>query len=657
MNVNADNFHPSESEDELDKVIGALALKIHLTGSKELSCEMPAQVRWPSSKRKTTDYEIAENTVRFSSLEARNRTVATHALRENAPGGGAAEWLIVAYGLWRHEIGSKDSAAGRLLALIHETSDVFVMTATSINNKSIRVFDALLTLQSAFPYLRDLPPNGIWEVCNAQYELTKNDIAAGMFFGKLGDVLIQHPNVCRAIHERLTKEITESTANLHPTAIVSLARSSPEEAVRLTLQDAEHSNTTLKTIALWTLAQLIILSFVDDDSMREAQLAIIASMSSPIDTVRSTSIRAAAIASQVTDAFVEELHHLGEAQDLGALGAIAEALWRNQREMKDKAFFHGWVRFLCRTPPSSSGILEQFDHTLCQLLSEKSEQQFALSCLTEWVDINGVDSPRNESVPKIFNTVTLELTRQRELLSQLITEWLLSDGRRLPSAAAGLLSYLGVHGLGNPEFCVARLDTLEEPDLLYLARRLVGFVFSEDHLLSLAMSFFKIKDAPVRAFPVLWSLLVDEIGYDYPYSTLDALESAKSASTEPEWNAFYTSTIEAIKGRMNELTALPRLMELEPPNEIQRQLRRARAEQMNKAMDGARQESVIRRILTEVPIKAGTGYFSFQDGGYTEPAQLKTLSHSINLPRRVILDTVGYELSLWTLREAERGES
>ena len=228
---------------------------------------------------------------------------------------------------------------------------------------------------------------------------------------------------------------------------------------------------------------------------------------------------------------------------------------------------------------------------------------------------------------------------------------------RLPAAAAGLLSYAKLHGFRKPEFSVDRLDALDRSDLLFLTRRLVGFIYAETDSVSLTMSMFKSRDVTSRALPILRSLIVDEIGYDYPDAMIEELKSFAENLTDLELNAFVLSAIEAIQSRVNDIASLPRLIELRPPSSLHRPLARARATQMNKAMEGARKDSLIRQLATEVPIKGGKGYFSFHEGTYTEPSYLKSFSHSITLPRRVVLDEVGYEINLFMLRNAKRGES
>ena len=186
---------------------------------------------------------------------------------------------------------------------------------------------------------------------------------------------------------------------------------------------------------------------------------------------------------------------------------------------------------------------------------------------------------------------------------------------------------------------------------------MVGFILSENHLLSLTMSFLKTNDARQRTFGIVYSLLVDELGQDYPSSIVDALESAKSATTDTEWTAFYSRTIEAINGRIKALGALPRLAELTPPPKLQRQFAKARAKQMRDATEEAQKSSMMLQLVTRIPIKAGVGFFTFRDGGYTDTSHMQSFSHSITMPRRDTLDTVGYEIHRLLLRNVNREES
>lgn len=640
-------------------MIGALAQNLHNTRSDELCCDIPMESLGNLHQVESAEYSIDDKIIRFASLEARNRCVASYVFETNKTvfASNLRMWLDAAHDLWRCEIGKADTASGRLLALVHETDDILSIAANAIQAKSVDVFDALHVIKAALPYLNELVVEEVFRLCAAQYEGTKNDLFAGMIFSELERYFVRQPQTARAAHLFFRGNLAEYTASLHSVAIIALAKSSPEEAVRLSLEDSKSQSVILKSAALWTLGRLLASSLVTSDSIPSVSSTIIAHMDDSVEQVRLSAIHAAAQAVPIMDAFDASLTSLGEAGDQYALSASANALFMNMAEMKRKANFENWLHLLRKVLPSSKGVLDNFDHVLGQMIADPEQQQLAISCLTEWVEENAKDVPRDKSAAELFDGTIGEIANRPELLSQVITDWFLSDGRQLAAATAGLLSFLWVRKLREVEFSVPRLDGLEQGDLIFLVRRMLGFVTSEEHLLSLTMSLLKTKDAPQRTFGIVHSLLIDEIGRDYPSSTIEMLETANSPTTNAHLSALYSSAIKVINDRINVLEALPRLTELRPPPRLQRQFSGAHAKQIEAASEDAKKHSIMRQIATEIPIKAGIGSFSFHDGNLTEPTHFRSVSTSISLPRRYVIDTVGYEIHGMMFRLAKREQS
>lgn len=645
--------------DDFIRVIGALALDIFMNRSNELSCELPIATDRSHLQAETPDYRIEGDAIYFASIETRNRMVADYMFMEKRVvlANDDAEWLVVAHDLWRKEIGKSDSAAGRLLALVHEMGDIFTIAANVIENKTASTFDVLHSIESALPYLAELPPNGVLKLTAAQHEGTKNDLAGGMFFHKLEEKLVGLPDTCREIHVLLKNTVSETTSNIYPILLIALAKSHPIEALELSLEDVESSNMLLKNPALWTLGRLLAMSLVTDDAQSTVAAILIDKMSSTVEEVRRTAIRAAANTAHITNTFDDCLTKLGEVGDQYALSVIADAIYMSTSEFRKKEGFGDWLKLLCNLSPVSSGILHQFDYVLSQLIADESQQQLAIFCLTEWCRINAVDTPRDKSIAALFNTTVHELANRPHLLSQVITDWFLDDNIKLAAAGAGLLSHLWVSNFRNPAFSTPRLDTLTQNDLLFLARRMLGFVFSEEHLLSLTMSLLKTNDAKQRTFGIVYALLVDEIGQDYPSSSVNVLESTKASTEETELVGLYTRAIESINHRIDTLNALSRLAELRPPPSIQRGFAKARDKQMRESMEEAQKGSIMRQLCTEIPLKAGIGSFSFRDGVYGEPTYMQSISHSVSVPMREAQDSVGYDISHLLFRIAKREEA
>ncbi len=645
--------------DDMEQLIGALAQNLHNTRSNELCCDIPMESLGTLHQGEFAEYSIGDKTIRFASLEARNHCVASYAFEINkmAFAGDTQKWLGTAHDLLCCEIGKADSAAGRLLALVHETDDIFSIAASAIETNSVRVFNALYVIKAALPYLNKLAVNEIFRLCAAHHDETKNDLCGGMIFSELEKFFIKHPDTARATHLFFREHIAEETASLHSAAIIALAKSSSEEAIRLLFEDAESQSVILKSAALWSVGRLLASFLVTSDSIRTVSSTIITHMTDSVEQVRLSAIHAAAQAVPFMEVFDGSLISLGKAGNQHALGVIANALFMNTAEMQQKTNFSDWLHLLPKVLPSSKGVLDNFDHVLGQMIAQPEQQQLAISCLTEWIEENAKDVPRDKSAAELFDGTVSEIANRPDLLSQVITDWLLSDARQLAAAAAGLLSHLWVRNFRTPEFNVARLDRLDSTVLIFLVRRMLGFVTSEEHLLSLTMSLLKTSNASTRTYSLVHALLVDEQGKDYPSSTIEKLEATINTTTDADLLALYSSAIKTINERLDELNALPHLVELRPSAALQRQFSKAQAKQMDTATEDAKKFSIMRQIATEIPIKAGIASFSFHDGDFTEPTHFQSISTSISLPQRYVTDAVGYNMRGLMFRIARQEQS
>lgn len=643
----------------MNQMIGVLAQHLHNTHSNELCCDIPIGISGTLHQEKSEEYSIGDKTVLFASLEARNRCVASYTFEINktAFADDAQKWLETAHELLRHEIGNADSAAGRLLALVHEADDIFAIAVNAIEIKSVRVFDVLYVLKAALPYLNKLAVEKLFRLCAAQHDETKNDLCGGILFNELEKFFISHPDSARATRLFFKEHIAESTTGLYTAAILAVAKSISDDATSFALEDAKSNDTILRSSAIWALGQLLVSSLVAKDSIPSVSSTIIGHMADSAERVRLSAISAAAQALSVTDAFDAKLLSLGEAGDQYALAVIANALFMHTAEMKQKANFSNWFGLLPKVLPSTKGGLDSFDCVLQQMLSDPAHQKLAITSLSAWIEEHAKDIPRDKSVAELFDGTISEIANRPELLSQIITDWFLSDSGQFAAAAAGLLSHLWVRKFRDIAFSALRLDALENRDLVFLVRRMLGFVTSEEHLFSLTMSLLKTKNAEQRTFGLVHSLLVDELGMDYPSSTVEMLESAKAATIDAGLLSLYSNAMNAINDRIKKLNVLPRLAELRPPPGLQRQFSKAHAKQMEAVSEDAKKYSIMRQIATEIPIKAGLGSFSFREGSFTEPTRFHSFSTSVTLPRRHATDTVGYEIRGLMFRLAKRGDA
>lgn len=643
----------------LAQVIGAIALDLHASRSDDLLANLPAECQWVDSEFDADDYVIDKHAVRFKSIDARNRVVAAHMFNDkiDALSSDPEGWLEVAHDLWRHQTRADDSAAGRLLGLVHESDDIFQLAAAAIEKNPRRVFEILHVIEPALEYLDALPVDGLFRLAEVELEHTKNDLAGGMWLSELEKALIDKPDVCIEIRQRVIDHPSEPPTGLYAVAVVAFANSNHTEAAALALEDTKSANESISKSALRTLGSLLLHHLVTDELEQTVCNTLLEGIASSNLATRQAATQSAARAIQVTDAFDNLLLQLAQEGDQYTLAVIANMLFMNRKQLQERPIFKDWVHALSKLSPEFGGALQNYDYTLSELTKNPSYEEFAITCLTNWILANSELIQAGESAAELFTNTVIELGNHPELLSQVITDWLHAESMQLGAAAAELLTELSLRGLHNVEFKVDRLDAWSKDDFLYLIRRMLGFLSQEGVLLPLTMSLLKTRDAKHRSYGFVYTLLVDHLGKDYPDSTLETIEASLRSAKDEELIAFMEKAKGAIEQRFNVLDGLPRLQELQPPSALRLAFAKARAKQMSRAFDKAQENSIVKMIATEVPIKAGTGWFSFRDGAYTEINQMHAHSRSVSLPRSEILDSVGSEIDRLMYRNTKRGES
>lgn len=541
-----------------------------------------------------------------------------------------------------------------LLGKVNEISDIFLLGKLAIEHRLLRTFDVLHLIESTIPYLSDIPVNALLELINAQHDDTKNDFAGGMFFNKLEEKLMTIPDTCLNLRTNILSTATESTTNLYPVLLIALAKSSANTSIELALTDSKNPNKLISNSALWTLGRFVTLTLYDGEDLKSIYGEIILNISSLDEVTRRTALRAAASTMHMTDVFDNQFTTLAEANDQYVLGLLANAFYMQITEFKLNKCFGHWLDLLSNLSSENPSILDQLDFVLSQLIPEVPYQQKVTSCLTKWCAINAKDLARDKSVADIFDNTLFALVENQPLLSSLLTDWFLNNNQKLASSATGILSKLWVSGFRNPEFCMSHVDELTADELIFLVRRMLGHIYSEEHLLSLTFSLLKTKDAKNRTYGIVGSILRDEISQDFPHPTLDAIEKLKTSAENGELKVFLSGISLEINNWINELNALPRLNELRPSSQLRRNFEKARDKQMQESMNDAQKGSIFRQICTEIPIKAGTGFFSFHGNAYTEASQMQSISHSVAMPLRLTKDTVGHEMNGFFYRIAKK---
>ncbi|MDO9421070.1 MAG: hypothetical protein Q7T66_10435 [Herminiimonas sp.] len=620
-----------------------LALVLHMAGNTELSIPFPDN--WDGSLSNVGDgYEVVSGVLKFESLKHRNQLLAEFLYAEYFSGKieNFKELFSVANDLYNREFGREDFVAGRLLLKVSEIADVFLLAGKFLG-EGPNTFRVLHVLETYLHHADSLNIESLFFLAREQHEKTKNDLMSGTLYNAIEKWITLRPKIAHEMYQRAIEETDDITASFISVSLYAISKSDINKAASLCVSLINAAKPRLQGVGRWMAGQLLQRTELAIEQRNEIEGYILAALKEGPGILRTQAIRATTNVLHVCTTFDDALIALAKNEDQEVLALIGNALFQRSNELQSQNRFFIWLPLLVALKPSGEDSLGGIDYVLAQHIADDSAHSIdVIKFLTAWTLRNSGSSPLESAFSENFNECMVKISGKPAILAKLVVDWFSHDDRQLAGAAASMLSELEVYGYETIQLDADRLAEMNENDLRFLVARILGFVHSTKYLISIAFSFLQVEDsALVKTIPILRWLLVEEIGYDYPGTTVDALKQAEQAETRPSIQLVLKEWRVEIELLQQELDALPRLNELRPPAQLQRKFQAARNKQMNQAREKASEKSIMRQIATQIPVKAGRGFFNHSHGQYSEPSTMHTVSYSIELPRRNTLDSVG----------------
>lgn len=341
--------------------------------------------------------------------------------------------------------------------------------------------------------------------------------------------------------------------------------------------------------------------------------------------------------------------------DQDAVVYVAQALSYNDEKLLQNGIFFEWLSLCVGLGEGSDRVLNGLDSSLARLLSpESTHVESVLEFLEAWVRAHPESAASGREFADRLDDCTRVMLSQPPLLSRVFTRWMLADSQATADAAASIVATAFTHGPLRIKFDRDVLDSATESDLVYLTRRMLGFLIEPKQMLSLTLSLLELRDASVRVLPFLRRLLYEELGYDYPETTSDALRERSAREPDTDIKELLNGISEKLDADVASLKALPRLREIKVQTALRRDFARAHAKAMQHSIREAEKQSVFAQLINKVHIKAGETSFQHKDESWTEPMHFASHSVSFEMPRREVLDPVGNAFRRMQLRMTKR---
>jgi hypothetical protein len=561
--------------------------------------------------------------------------------------------------IFGNEIGKEEMVCGKVLAELHNAAhlDAFSWGRQAIE-AGVGVFDVSHVLDSAISFFDDAKAESIFEFCSGHYERTKNDLAGGLIYGKLGTWLASHLEVARGIKRLYEASPAERSGSLYACALTAamthdFAAGHAQAFTAAQAAEALVSGPSLHALGLANYGEPQQRNSLDETIRLCVEIFRTANHPN-LQTAVATLTRLLKFDEATVAPLLDEAGRAGTPEALYALSVL---LYTEEKTLRDKPWFLPLLMHLTAARTEHAGILRNIDFVLMGWVRDPTRLPHVVTFINTWIARQPADIFKQTGVADAFRSTIHRITELPSALSQILTSWLLDDDRRYPLIASKLVFRLRTEGLAALALDQAILDRLDEAGFRFLVRRILGYLSGDEVLIRLVFSLAHTGDAKARTFGFIRSVYLQHVGYDYPYQTVEFLKqrSADSAETEEVRN-LADDVAKTLQSELDALNALPTLKEFMPPSEKSMRFAKERRRQMNEAIEEASKDSIWRQIATHIPLKAGRRTFQRIQGRYTDVTELKSMSHSVALPRSEICDPAGSARERFLMRRAKRDD-
>ncbi|HBL4690163.1 hypothetical protein INP82_16270 [Citrobacter sedlakii] len=631
-----------------DNIVQNIAHKLFLARSDVLEHELTEQELSFLLKEKSEGYCLKDDKLIFSSYEDRDYYVVRYHFSETDSDRADAEKTIIqaAFSIWEKSLRGDRSTAGLFLSLYEDKINVFQVLLESERNQ----YEVTSLADQFIKYSRNIDINTLYNFFSVIYN--KHNQYVGTFT-LLGERLASNPEKCHEIINKFHSDIKQGTLHLYNIALFSLKKENYASAIDILLDDIEKNDSLLSPQSLWILGRIVEASDTEY-KVDEINKTIIDNISSAIKLISDSAIQAAVNTVEKIPGMRNIIRELLESNNTEAIKALAHKVY-TKKQLTSHTDFPFWMSHICESAINNAELSGLIFHIFSFLTKDESKHDLLTDCLFIMIKNNSV-SENNQVIESFF----YDIANHPDLLNKVFTLTLIDENPETTVFSRLLSTYLFVHRSKHIlEYSLGVINDFTERDFIFLVRRTLGFISNEHQLMSLILSLLRVKNAEKRTYPLVKVVIINEIAMDYPSYVIDEIGKHKKniKGQRNKIKKLYNEILTEVENYISSFTVLPRIKELEPSSMLVHAFQKEKDKVMARKNDLANENSLVFKIASRIHLKAGIGSFhynDYNDSGYSEPSYLKTFSSSYSLPRRYVMDNVGYDIRLAQFRCAKK---
>ena len=631
-------------------IIQNIANNLFFTNPDTLEYELDEHEFSLLTKEDSDHYHLKDNKLIFSSHDKIDYYAACYhaskidieCINANANANANAIIVSTAFNLWEKSFRKDRKIAGLFLSLYEDDFEILQLLLESDRDP----YDITSLADQYIKYAKNIDTHKLFKFFATIYKEKKQYTG---IYSSLDDRLSKIPNKCQEIIKNFHYNIQPDTIQLYNIALLSLKKQHYTSAIDILIEDIEKNDNILSPQALWIIGRVIEKS---DNKYRESDIfeVINKSISSPVFQISNSAVQAAVDAVGNIDRISSIIRNLLESNNQEMINSLSAKL-SITKNLTSHDDFEFWLFSICNAAMNNDTLNSSIFHIFSLLAKDESTHDLLVNCIFIMI--------RNNSISEEDKRIEIflhELTKKPTLTNKLFTLALIDENPRTAGFSKLVATYLFVHRSEHIlEYDLSIINNFIEQDFILLALRTLGFISNETQLVSLILSLLQVKKAEKRTYVLVKDVIINEIAMDYPGYVQDELKIRKSNIKNKRSHILklYSYILDTVDGYISSFNTLPRIKELEPPSSLSHNFKKEREKVSIRKSKLQEENSFIFQMASKITLKAGIASFNYNDfnqKGYSEPSYLHEYSSSYSLPRRYVMDNIGYEIRIVQLK-------
>jgi len=631
-----------------NSIVQNIAHKLFLERTGSLEHELTEKEFTLLSEVESDDYYLKDNKLIFSSYEDRDNYIVRYycSTIKFSDADVKEKILNISFDIYITALRGDNSTAGLFLSQYEDEIDIWNMLTTSTRSH----YETTSLADQFLKYTKNIETKVIFRFFSEIYKKSNGYIGDSPLFSER---LTKNTPKCNEIIKEFYLDIKKDVLFLYNIALFALQKDDHSSAIDILLNDIEKNDVILSPQALWILGRFVErnnIGYRDD----EIKSVIKDRIASPVINISNAAIQATVNTVDKIPEFCQIIQRLLEDNHIKTAVSLCQRI-ATAKNLQSHADFPDWINTICINSGDDIELRGLIFHILSSLTEDETKHQLLISCLFVMIKNGSIVRKSQEIDNFLYNA-----TKSSELTNKIFTLALIDDIPQIAEFSQLLSTHLMINDSDHLlNYSVPIINGFTERDFIFLVRRTLGFISNEKHLMSSILSLLNVDNANKRTGNLVLSVISNEIAMDYPNYVIDVIRECKNKIENKKNNALkiYDNILTHTENYLNSLKKYPRIKEFEPPSAYVLSFQKERDKVMAKNQEIINEDSFVFKIATRIPLKAGIASFYYNgDFGtsYSEPSYLYPFSSSYSLPRRYVMDNVGYEIRTVMFRTAKR---